>query len=467
MSVTANPVAMGARQSHTAAQRPRKAPSSVWSVLPFVLLVYSFLLLAPEVRFSVGGITLPPYRLILIPLFLRVFFALVTGRLKVGIADILVLAASGATLVSFIHHYGNGPGSVRAFGTIIDSAGAYFVARSSIRKPNDLRIALIMIAPGMLLAGLEMAMESFTKRLIIRPFFERYFGSSYIYLDGQEVGALELRRDYRMGGLLRAYGTFSHPILGGLILSSSLLIYFCSSLKGVPKVIGVIAGFLGFFALSSATIISIALSAVIFATDEAIKRVRNVSWWLVSVALVFVGVFIEIGSKGGLVNILIRQTLDPQTGYFRKLIWEYGLISIGKHPWFGIGYEEYERPPSMHSSSVDAHFLALGIRDGVFVPLAILAAFIITQLMLGRAVSRSSGLDRKLLFGLNGALFGLLVASMTVTFFSEGMIWFMSMIGMGASLGQFVPEAIKAPRRLVLPEARQRSEPGNALQGTT
>jgi len=441
MSMTANLAVGGSSARRPNVNMPIKAAASIWPVLPIVVLVYSFLLLAPEVRFTVAGITLPPYRLVLIPLFLQVFVSLVMGRLRLNWADLLVIAASGSTLVSFMSHYGNSEGVVRAFGTIIDSAGAYFVARSSIRKPNDLRIALIMLAPGLLLAGLEMAFESFSKRLIIRPLFQKYFGSSYIYLDGQEVGALQLRQDFRMGGLLRAYGTFSHPILGGLVLSSSLLMFFYSSIRGIPKKIGIFASFLGFFALSSATIISLALSAAVIGLNELVKRVRNVTWWLVTGALIFVGAFIEIGSKGGLVNVLIRQTLDPQTGYFRKLIWEYGLISIGKHPWLGIGYEEYERPPAMHSSSVDAHFLALGIRDGVFVPLAILAAFIITQVALGRAIGRISGPDRKLLLGVNGSLFGLLVASMTVTFFSEGMIWFMALIGIGSSLGQLVPDA--------------------------
>lgn len=417
----------------------------IGSVLPLAVLVYSFLLLAPEARFTVMGITLPPYRLVLIPLFLRVMLSYVSGRIRPGAADLLVLIASISTLISFMHHYGAANGAVRGFGTIIDSAGAFYVARSCIRTPNDLRIFLIMIAPGMLFSGALMALESASHRLIVRPFFERYFGSVAFYTAGQEVGSVNLRYDYRIFGLLRAYGVFSHPILGGIILSSSLLLFYYSSIRGIPKFLGLVAAGCGFFALSSATIISLGISFVVIFSNIIVQKIRSLSWWLVTLALFLMGFFVEVASKGGLINVLIRQTLDPQTGYFRKLIWEYGLISVQKNPLFGIGYEEYERPPSMQSSSVDAHFLALGIRDGVVPPIAILAAMIFIQLALGRAIGRISGVDRKLLFGVNGAMVGLFIASMTVTFFSEGLIWFMAMLGIGASLGQLAPRGVQGP----------------------
>lgn len=424
--------------------------TSTWAmvapVLPLVLLIYSFLLLPPEARTNLFGVNLPSYRMILIPLFIQVVVSYLTGRIRPVMADFLVGAASLWTLMSFMHHYGFQNGAIRGFGTLIDSAGAYFVARACVRTPRDLRLFLLLIAPGLLLAGAEMAFESISKRLYIRPFFQTYLGSAATYVAGQEAGSIELRRDFRIGGLLRAYGNFSHPIIGGLILSSSLLMFYYSRIKGIPRLAGLAGGFFGFFALSSATIISILIAAAVIALNVVVERVRSLTWWLVVLTLSMLGLLVQMASKGGLVNVLIRQTLDPQTGYFRKLIWEYGLISVRRNPVYGIGYAEYERPTNLiPSSSVDAHFLALGIRDGVVPPVAILIAMVLILISLGRTIGRINGVDRKLLFGLNGALFGLLIGSMTVTFFSEGLIWFMAMLGIGAALGKFNPQGVNAP----------------------
>lgn len=407
------------------------------TVLPLVVLIYSFLLLPPETRVTIADLSLPLYRLILIPLFMRVMFLFVTGRVRFQVADVFVLLASASTLTSFMHHYGASEGAIRGFGILVDSAGAYFAARICIRTPNDLRVFLVLIVPGLLFAGMMMALESVTHNFIMRPFFARYLGATYVYGAGEETGARVFRYEYRMGGLLRAYGPFSHPILGGLILSSSLLLYWTSGIRAIFGKIGNAVGLLGFFALSSATIISIMLSVVIFALNAMVQRIRTLNWWAVVLGFILVGLVLEVGSASGLVNVLIRQTLDPQTGYYRKLIWEYGVISVSHNQLYGIGYAEYERPLGLlPSASVDAHFLALGIRDGVIVPLAVLAALILTQIRLGRAVGRVTGPDRKLLLGVNGVLVTLLVASMTVTFFGEGLIWFMAFLGIGASLAQ-------------------------------
>lgn len=412
----------------------RELVGQVW---PLLLLMASFLLLSPEVRITILGVNLPAYRLLALVLSWHWISALSRAQIRLMSADWLIVLVSIWMLISFSYHYGIGVGIVRGMGVVIDTAGAYFLARSCIRTPADLRLLFFFLLPLLLIAGLEMLMESVTKDFLVRPAYGKIFGQVSSYSGGAADGVLELRKEFRLGGLMRGMGPFSHPILGGLTLTSTMLIFLNSGIRSWPKYLGCFAAFLGFFALSSATILSLLVAFGLFFGDKFIAYFRSVSWWMVSVFVILASLFIEFASKGGLVNILIRQTLDPQTGYYRKAIWEWGLRSIVNHPWFGIAYAEYERPRSLlPSGSVDAHFLAAGIAFGAIVPLATLLAVVIVQVKLGLVIGRGRGADRNLLFGLNAALFSLMFASMTVTYFGETRLWFMAFIGMAASMSQ-------------------------------
>jgi len=432
-----NRLASGA--SAAAMPRRRESSGQVAKMLPILLLAYSVLLLPPEVRISFFGVNLPMYRIIIIGFALPWLVIFERRRFKLGVADGLILAACGWMIVSFTHHYGFGVGFVRAMGVVIDTGGGYFVARFCIRSPNDLRKFLLLIIPALTISGFFMAAESFTKNFIVRPAFASIFGQVAAYSAGAADGVLEIRKEFRLG-LMRAFASFSHPILGGVILTSTIILYLTSSIRSWPKYVAIFAGLFGFFSLSSATIISIMLSFTVFFSDKLLSYVKTASWRSVAAFVFIVGMILQVSSQKGIITVLIRQTIDPQTGYYRLAIWEWGMRSIQHNLVYGIGYADYERPMSLlPSASVDAHFLALGIRDGAFVPLALLAALVITFVVLGGVVGRAKGPDRKMLFGMNAALFGLFVASMTVTFFGEGAIWFMALVGMGASLAQFRP----------------------------
>lgn len=415
----------------------RELVGQIW---PLLLLLTSFFLLSPEVRITVIGINLPAYRLLALALSWHWISALSRHEFRLMSVDWLIILVNIWILISFSYHYGIGTGVVRGMGVVVDTASAYFLARSCIRTPADLRLLFLLLIPPLLLAGLEMLTESVIKDFVVRPAYGKIFGRVSAYAAGNggaAEGVLDLRKEYRLGGLMRAMGPFSHPILGGLTLTSTLLIFLTSGIRSWPKYVGCFAAFLGFFALSSATILSLVVSLALFFGDKLIAYLRSVSWWMISIFLIIVGLTVEFASKGGLVNILIRQTLDPQTGYYRKMIWDWGLRSVGKHPWFGIGYAEYERPLGLlPSGSVDAHFLASGMVFGVVVPLANLLAVIIAQLKLGAVIGRGRGADRNLLFGLNAAMFGMMFTSMTVTYFGEARLWFMAFIGMVASMSQ-------------------------------
>ncbi|WP_338467579.1 O-antigen ligase family protein [Novosphingobium sp. ZN18A2] len=409
----------------------------VLHLLPLLALIYSFLLFPPEVHFYVFGINLPVYRLLSILLSWYPAWGFASRRLRFDIADGLILLASVWMAVSFMHVYGSGTGFVRASGNIVDFAFPYFIARAGLRTPGDVRTLFLLLVPGLMLAGIEMMVESLARQFIVRPAFTGIFGHMPAYDNGDVAGDLHIRKEFRLGGLLRAFGPFSHPILGGVVLTSTLLVYLKGGIRGWPRFAGLAAASMGFFALSSASVIAILASAGIYVADFALSWFRRIGWWIAILFVLLAAFAVEFGSKGGLINILIRMTIDPQTGYYRKLIWQYGLQSIANHPVFGIGYAEYDRPLYLvPSASVDAHFLAEGIRHGVIVPASLMAAIVITMVRLGIAIGQGRGTDRDTLFAFNCALFVLALSSMTVTYFGEARIWFMAMIGIGASMAQ-------------------------------
>lgn len=144
---------------------------------------------------------------------------------------------------------------------------------------------------------------------------------------------------------------------------------------------------------------------------------------------------LQVASERGLISILIRYTLDPQTGYFRQLIWEYGSLSMAKHPWFGIGFTDYERLPWM-VNSIDNHWLLLGIRHGYITPICILTASIFAIYEVARQSARAGEVDRKMLLGLNVGLVGLVLSAFTTSYFGGLLTWFMMLIGCAYSVSR-------------------------------
>lgn len=408
-------------------------------VVPLVVILVSFVIFPPEARLSVSGLNLPLYRLGTIAFLFWALMTFARNRVRFGLVDALVLGCSAWIAISFFEVYGSARGTYSGVANWLDVAGAYLVARAAVRSPDDLRLVLRLIALPLLLSGLMLLVESLDGDLIVRPAAARIFGTLPSYYGGVADGQLVLNREYRLGGFLRAFGVFSHPILAGSILASSIPLYWFGGLERRYRLMGVAAGLLGFFSLSSAALIAIALSIALIAADFLRSRVRGASWWTVSTVAVLVAASLQLASQNGLINVIIRNTFDPSTASYRLTIWKYGLLAVRENPWFGIGYEVYNRPRNqLPSASVDAHFLALALSSGIIAAYALLAATIAAMLKLGFAVSagRGRGRDRDLLFAVNAALVILFFASMTVTFYNEARVWFMVVIALAASMGQ-------------------------------
>ncbi|MEE4540292.1 MAG: hypothetical protein V2J51_17590 [Erythrobacter sp.] len=411
-------------------------------ILPLVILLYTCLIFAPEAETVFSGVKLTAYRLIILVLILPAIVSFMRSGRRVLMPDIAIALGCAWMVLSFVILYSPAEGIVRSAGIVIDALGAYIIARASIRSLADLRRVLIVMAPGFFIAGAILAVESISHRIIYRTLFARIFGAGSVYVDGNVAGTLVYRENTRLG-LLRGYSTFSHPILAGVTLASVLPLYWMSGIRSWPLWMGIAAGLLSFFSVSSISLLMLGLAIVMLLIDWARPVIPKLNWPFLTLAGGMVLVALHLSSEGGVLNLIARFTLNPHNGYVRIIQWESAFATLRDDPWFGIGYLRVPDLPSWLPPSIDAHFLVLALRTGWPTMIAFYFAMIWMMIALGLQSVRLPGAQRNLTVGLNMAVFLLLVASFTVTYFGETNVYFMAILGVGAALSQ--PVQVRAP----------------------
>lgn len=340
-------------------------------------------------------------------------------------------------IVSFMVVYDVADGLVRGGALAIDAALPYLAARFGIRSLTDLRRFLILIAPGMMAAAAFLPIESFSRTFIVKPLAESVFGArqiSGIELPGAPASAGEVRL-----GLMRATGGFSHPIIGGLFLAGMLPLFITSRIKGWPKVAGVLACACAFFTVSSAAILAFFMALGLLAFDYIQRRTTLLNWPLFILAGLFFMVLIEVAAGSGVTGVIGRLTFNPQTAFYRTLIWDYGTASVLNHPFFGIGYEPYERASWM-PPSVDNQWLLLAIRHGLPAALPIFLVTVVAIAMTARQSGRHAEGDRRFLVGLAITLTIFMTAGFTVAFFGAVVPLFYILLGAAVSIASLGPD---------------------------
>lgn len=451
--------AQGADGYPTSSATPPR--STLKTVLPAVVLFYAAMM-PNELRLLLADQYLYAPRMLGFVLLPWVLWQLVRREVKLQIWDYLFVVATFWMVYSFMIFYDPLEGLLRGGALGLDAVLPFLIARLSIRTPNDFRRFLVLVAPAIFLVGLSMFAEVAAGRALIRPAFASVFGDLSAYLDGVEVGRGRDFVDYRFG-LFRAAGPFSHPILAGFVLGSFLPIYWFAGVRKWPTPMGLAASLFAILSFSSAAFLALILAIGLMMADFVQRMVSFLSWKLITCVAMMLAATLHFASENGLVSVLVRLTLNPNTGRFRTLIWEYGLISVEKHPWFGIGFTNYERLEWM-VPSVDAHWLLLGIRHGWIPPVFMLATCAAAIVVLAASASRSSEIDRRLRVGMAISLFVCTLTGFTVSFFGGAATWVYMMLGMSLSVG-LSPVFQPAFRRQVFPAWLPEAPLGQHQQG--
>nr|WP_298925253.1 O-antigen ligase family protein [uncultured Erythrobacter sp.] len=398
------------------------------SVPLYLAIALFYLLLVPEqANFRIAGALLSPYRLFLIPAFLYLLQNAIRGGFRFTWPDFAIaFGCAWIALASYISSDSIADAAIQGGAHALDIAFPYFVARFAINSLRDFRIFLICIAPGVGLTGSVMLIEAVTGRHLIQPLFASLTGNP------NRIGV-----EYRLG-LMRGSASFPHPILAGICLASFLPLYTMSGLRGWPKIVGLAGSFGAFFSLSSAALLGLLAGTMLPLFDRLVAGVSNLGWRIFLTASALVYVVVELTSASGFFNLLVRfASLNTVSAYNRVLIWRYGSENVIRNPWFGIGYDDWDRPDWMqwiNSFSVDHFWLLTAMRFGLPVALLFILATGSAVFYLAARSSQHSPADARLMRGTAISLAVFALGAVSVALWLNAMVWYFILVGMAVSL---------------------------------
>jgi len=415
-----------------------------------VALVY-LLLIPGQFNFEIVEIYLPPYRLFMFPATLYLLFSAIAGRLRFAWPDLTIVVCTAWIWLASYMSSGEISTAIEMGGShTLDIAFAYFLARAAIQSPRDVRLFLIWVAPGLAISSLFVVQEAVTHVRVLQNIASDITGVPNL-----------LRDDVRLG-FMRGAGPFPHPILAGLFLASFLPLYLSSGIRGWPKWAGIAAAAGAFFTMSSAALLALIMGVLFWCYDWLSERFTNFSWKLFLAGSGILYATVELVSNSGFYSLMIRYaSLNTATAYNRVLIWEFGTRNIARNPWFGIGYDDWDRPDWMHSGSFDHFWLIMALRFGIPASLLLIAATVGGASLVALKSSSYRTEDARLLRSIAISLVIFALGAASVSLWLSILVWFFMLLGIAVSLGvsmqQNAPRKVMVPRRSthLSPEATQ------------
>ncbi|WP_052726428.1 O-antigen ligase family protein [Devosia epidermidihirudinis] len=304
---------------------------------------------------------------------------------------------------------------------LIETAGAYFLARVYIRTEDDfyaLSRALFWVMALLLPFAF---LEAITKQPVLMDLF------------GRVMRTYDIAGSDPRWGMRRAQTVFQHPILYGVFCGiafapTALVLTYGRPLieRGAMVVIVVAAAF---FSLSSGPMTALALQIALVCWNYVLKGFPGrwkLFWGILAFVYLFVSVFSHQSPAEHLINLV---AFDKGSAWQRLLIWNYGTGSIAAHPVFGVGFGDWARMDGQ-TSSVDMFWIISSLRHGILAGVFLAMVYLGAALMVGFRKGLSPAQLRCRTAYLV-ALAGFFVAGWTVDFWGEVYTAFFFMIGSG------------------------------------
>ena len=427
-----------------------RAPSAV--PVPVILVLLSFLC-PTELSLYVAGLRLPPHRVALILLFpLAVYLLATRPDIRIRLYDVLFAAFAAITVGVFVHHSGGNEGLVYGGSLALESLGGYLVARAFVRDQAAMLATLRALFWTIAAAAVVALPETLLGQIFTHDLLAKITG--YVHPTGVETRA----------GLTRAYGTFDHPIHYGTFCAAMLALFVYSErdTAAARRTTGFLflATALG---LSSAPLLCLGLQVGMIVWEISTRRVPSrATLTLVALTGLYIGASM-FSNRSPIAFVATGMTFDSWTGYYRLQIWEHGMANVWANPWTGIGLAEWERPWWMVSSTVDAFWLVVTMRQGIpsFLVLA-LAIVLLAREVVRRSQRHPDLRIRKLMLGWMMSLIALCLIGATVHYWNVLYAYFFFFLGLGGALAdprRAAAPAIATSRAGYAPQ-RARSQPG-------
>lgn len=322
---------------------------------PVAALLVVAALLPQELSLQISNMFLSMPRLLLLVAFVPLLFHLLQQAFRPGfhasLSDFALLPAALWMFLSVAMTQGVNRAVVGSSVLILEFVGAYLVSRTLPARPGA-AVALARFAAGAIAVdALFGPLETLTSHHVAHDVVNLLTHNNYGWW-------LEFRE-----GLLRAQGPQEHPILFGCVCCFGLFLAV-SVLRGMPRLLVVgccSAGLLS--ALSSAPIMCSLLGFGLLTYRRWTPRFKS-RWWVLALVLaIFIGPVLMISSSP-FGFIFQHFTLDPQTGWYRLLIWQVAGALVLANPLFGIGLDDWARANWM-PSTVDSLWLRSAMEFGI------------------------------------------------------------------------------------------------------
>src|SRR3546814_14394129 len=115
-------------------------------LIPLLLLAYS-VLLPQELRITLAGQTIYPYRAVILLLAPWIFYQLLSDRHRYLMVDALALLGCGWIVIAMMVVYAPGEGFLRGMAIAPAIIAPYLIGRCSIPEISDFPRFLIRLAP--------------------------------------------------------------------------------------------------------------------------------------------------------------------------------------------------------------------------------------------------------------------------------------------------------------------------------
>jgi len=244
-------------------------------------------------------------------------------------------------------------------------------------------------------------------------------------------------------GLERTFGPFDHPILYGVFCASSFsLAYFVLAQRqlmkfgNLTKIAGVVLA--TFMSASGGPYLVLMMQGFVASWERVLGKIQG-RWAALFSLFAAAYVAIDLFSTRTPFHVFVTYfTFSKQSAYNRILIFEYGTAEVARHPIFGIGLGEWERPPWM-SDSMDNFWLATAVRYGLPALLFLLALLFGLVWSVGQRKNLPPDWKRAR-HAWAFTLFGITVAAATVHLWNALFVLFFFLLGSGAWLLDAKPE---------------------------
>lgn len=390
------------------------------------MMVVFLLTIVIPVYFDIGGLRLSPYRLFLLFAFVPVVFAWLGGKCgRIILLDWLMLSFTlWAVLALFVLH---GSATIQYSGIqAVETFTPYLLGRYFVRSISDYeRFFKVMFV--LLLFFIPAAVLESTQGMRIYNEVFKAFGTTFPWANYAP----------RMG-MFRSQVVFEHPILYGVFCSTTFAPFYFMRRKGNGnRVQGVRRAWASlvatFFSLSTGAFLPVILQTCLIVWDHVLRNFA--ARWKLLMGLFAAGfVLIDLASNRTPFEVFISYlTFNSGTGYWRILIFDYGMQNVWENPIFGIGLGGWRRPAWMHSASVDNLWLLMALRYGIPAFLLIFAAYMTHIISIARSKLHDPG-KRLVRKGYLFTMIGLGISLCTVHLWAGTFVYFMFLIGAGVWL---------------------------------